>query len=212
MIAPQAALTFGSSAILGSGIGVFDGFVVRRLAGNHGPLPPWGVVALQGGLAVWAVACATGPYTAFVSILLSAALLILMLVDIAEFRLPDVITLPLTVAGLSEAVLGPPDLMARIIGALAGWGSIAGLAVCFRRLRGRDGIGMGDAKLLAGAGAWLGWRLLPWTVLLACGAAFVIVGLRALRQGRSSVNQPLPFGAPLALAIWLAWLYGAPQP
>jgi leader peptidase (prepilin peptidase)/N-methyltransferase len=146
------------------------------------------------------------------SVLLAAALLTLTLVDVATFRLPDLITLPLMIAGLVESLFCGSSLPSRVIGAAVGWAAIFVLAEGFRRLRGRDGIGMGDAKLLAAAGAWLGWQALPWTVLLACGLAFAGVGARLARRGRASLNQPLPFGAPLAGAIWLVWLYGVPPP
>jgi leader peptidase (prepilin peptidase)/N-methyltransferase len=137
-------------------------------------------------------------------------LLTLALVDIRTMRLPNVVTLPLMGLGVMFAGVGGTTIATRCAGALVGFLALTLLASGFRWLRGREGIGMGDAKLLGAAGAWLGWRALPWMVLLACGSAFAWVGWRFARRGRVALGQPLPFGAPLALAFWIVWLYGAP--
>ncbi|MGC1301079.1 MAG: A24 family peptidase [Caulobacteraceae bacterium] len=204
-----------ATLLLGAGAGVAAGVVVaglaRRLAGGRPVAPIWLVMGLQAALAIWGTWSSDGGGMAVVSLPLSAALLTLALVDVRTLRLPDVITLPLIGAGILAAAIGGVDAAARCIGAAAGFLALSGLAFGFRRLRGRDGIGMGDAKLLAAAGAWLGWRALPWMVLTACGAAFVWVAVRRLLRGRETLTQPLPFGAPLALAFWIVWLYGAPE-
>lgn len=200
-------MTLGVYASAGLGAGV--AWASGQLAKERAVLPVPLIIAVEIGLVLWASAISRDGATLAVSILLSAALLTLAMVDIAVFRLPNVITLPLIGLGLAVSVAESTDLAAHIIGAAAGWAAVAGLALAFRRLRGRDGIGMGDAKLLAAAGAWLGWRVLPWTVLLACALGFAWVGLRALRHGQASLGASLPFGAPLALAIWIVRLYGA---
>ena len=139
---------------------------------------------------------------------LGFALLALGAIDIMEMRLPDRLTLPLILAGLVVAALpGQAGLLDRLIGAAAGYAALAGLAAVFRHVQGRDGLGLGDAKLAAAAGAWLGWRALPMVVLIACAGGFAWVLLRWLRQGRKGLTSPLPFGAPLAAAIWLAWCW-----
>jgi leader peptidase (prepilin peptidase) / N-methyltransferase len=148
--------------------------------------------------------------------LLGWFLLTLALVDLATFRLPDALTFPLICLGLIAGTVGwlgrlaPPgfswaNLANHGIGAAAGYGAFAAVSVLFRKLRGRDGLGMGDAKLAAAAGAWLGIWALPTAVLVACGLAFVWVMVRWVRQGRESLQRPLPFGPPLAAAIWLCW-------
>jgi leader peptidase (prepilin peptidase)/N-methyltransferase len=130
-------------------------------------------------------------------------------IDITTFRLPDLLTLPLAAAGLLVAWLSPvEDLKTHIVGAAVGYGVLAGLAWAYRRLRGRDGLGLGDAKLMAAAGAWLGWRPLPSVLLIACAAAFLWVGARLLLKGRAAASERIAFGAPLCLAIWIVWLYG----
>jgi leader peptidase (prepilin peptidase)/N-methyltransferase len=147
--------------------------------------------------------------------LLGWALIVLATVDFAVMRLPDAITLPLIIIGLLIAVRLPePSLLDRAIGAAAGYGVFAGLGLIYHRLRGRHGLGLGDAKLAAAAGAWLGWTALPLFILLACLGGIGWAGLRMIRS-RDSLDTPLPFGVPLAGAFWLMWLYApaiAPLP
>lgn len=139
---------------------------------------------------------------AWVAALLGWWLLALALIDLRTWRLPDALTLPLLVAGLGAAALHqPPEtpLIGALAGAAAGYGVLAGLGYVYRRLRGRDGLGLGDAKLLAAAGAWLGLASLPWVVL----AAALLGLLLALAQRRPlQAETAVPFGPALALAFW----------
>lgn len=142
---------------------------------------------------------------------LGATLLVLAWFDATRLRLPDLLTLSLAAAGL----VAGPYLSGRpfdhLLGAPAGFALCAAAAVAYRRVRGREGLGMGDAKLAAAGGAWLGWAAVPAMLLLAClGAGLWLAAMTATR-GRSALVQPLPFGIPLAAATWLVWLYGAPQ-
>ncbi len=145
----------------------------------------------------------------WVSLMLGWPLIILAIVDIKLFRLPDIITLPLVAIGLVVSWWLPAqNLKDHIIGAVLGYGVLAFVAFAYRRWRGHEGLGLGDAKLVAGAGAWLGWGALPSVLLMACAAAFVCVGLRAAFKGRATVSERIAFGAPLAFAIWWVWLLG----
>jgi prepilin signal peptidase PulO-like enzyme (type II secretory pathway) len=100
---------------------------------------------------------------------------------------------------------GPTDGLSAGIGALVGWGTLTAVGYIFYRLTGRMGFGGGDAKLLAGLGAWLGWQLLPW-VLMGAALGGVVFGL--WQRGSAHVkpvarNVPdgaIPFGPFLALA------------
>ncbi len=135
-------------------------------------------------------------------------LLTLAWIDALHMRLPDVLTLPLLLAGLAATWwLDPDTLAAHAMGAAAGYLSIAALAVAYRRLRGRDGIGLGDAKLLGAAGAWLGWQALPWVVLSAALAGIGVAVLSQLRGATITRATALPFGPCLAVAIWAIFLY-----
>lgn len=146
---------------------------------------------------------------AIVTSLLGWWLLGLALIDLRSFRLPDAMTLPLLGVGLllawlqPEGVVMPP--LADAVAAAAGGGLLfAGIALGYRRLRGREGLGPGDAKLCAAAGAWLGVAAMPWLVLLA---ALMGLGLALLLHRRLESQAEIPFGPPLALAFWLLWLH-----
>ncbi len=128
-------------------------------------------------------------------------LLLLALLDAEHFWLPSVVTWPLAAAGLGvTAALAPAALPNHVIGAVAGWASLAFVATVYKLLRGRVGLGGGDAKLFAASGAWLGWAALP-TVLLAAALAGIVAAL--LRHGRGiTATTRLPLGTFLAAATW----------
>lgn len=172
---------------------------------------PWCLPAgaVTGGvLAVWGLAVIP-PEAAVPSLLLAWTLLVLALVDLLDLRLPNVLTFGLAAAGLAYAAATPGEgLLDHGLGLVAGYALLAGLAAGFRRWRGVDGLGLGDAKLLAAGGAWLGWAALPSVLLLASGSALAVVGLRVLLGRPLDRTEVLPLGPSLALAIWLVWLYG----
>jgi leader peptidase (prepilin peptidase)/N-methyltransferase len=158
---------------------------------------------------VWAALMTPSMQVLGPSLGLGWALVCLTTIDLASFRLPDAFTFPLLAAGVGVAAWLPePPLLDHLVGAAIGWGFLAVLGLAYRRLRGVDGIGLGDAKLLGAAGAWLGWRPLPSVVLIACATAFVWVGFQAIARGRTALADRLAFGAPLCLAIWIVWLHG----
>lgn len=139
--------------------------------------------------------------------LLGWGLLLLAAIDRRIGLLPDMLTLPLVLAGLLAALFEPGALPAdRAVGAAAGYLLFAGLAFAYRRLRGLDGLGLGDAKLLAAGGAWLGWQALPWVVLVGAGAALAAVLVST--RGEVSRHTAIAFGPWLALGIWLMRLIG----
>jgi len=183
--------------------------IVRIYAGS--PARRWTLLAMAGLalLAVWSALVTPIGAVRIASLGLAWALLTLAAVDAATFRLPDPLTLPLAAVGLVLSLWLPgAPFWDHLAGAAAGYGFLAVSGWAFERLRGREGIGLGDAKLLAAAGAWLGWRPLPSVLIIACVGAFVWIGVRAIRRGRAVMAERLPFGAPLCLAIWLVWLYG----
>lgn len=121
------------------------------------------------------------------------------LLDWRHFWLPDRLTLVLAAAGLLlGGTLGIADLTDRLLGGISGLASLWALAWLYRRVRGREGLGGGDPKLLGAIGLWLGWAALPPVLLVAAltGLAIAIPGgLRATRR--------LPFGTMLAVSAWL---------
>ncbi|WP_281300266.1 MULTISPECIES: A24 family peptidase [unclassified Iodidimonas] len=143
------------------------------------------------------------------TLFLGLILLTLAVIDARHFFLPDLLTLPLILMGLFVAgFIGPVDLLSAALGAMAGYGLLAGIAYAYRHLRGREGLGLGDAKLLAAAGAWMGWQALPYVLLLASlSGLFYVLGQR-LRGHHLGAGDAIPFGPFIALSFWLLWLYG----
>jgi len=147
---------------------------------------------------------------ALVTAVLGWWLLVTAAIDAEEQWLPDLLTLPLVPLGLAVAWAGfGPPLEDRLVGAAAGWLTLLALAWLYRRVRGREGLGGGDPKLLAGIGAWLGVLQLPF-VLLGAG----LVGLGAvlalrLRGDKVSATTRLPLGALMAVAAWPIWIVAA---
>lgn len=134
------------------------------------------------------------------------ALAVLSWIDIRTLRLPDAITLPLIVTGIVQWWYFVGNANGAAIGAIAGYLVFVAVEVAYRHLRGRDGLGRGDAKLLAAGGAWCGWADLPMIVLVASGTACVFVlAYWALRRRRIGL---FPFGPFLALGIASVWLVG----
>jgi leader peptidase (prepilin peptidase)/N-methyltransferase len=136
-------------------------------------------------------------------------LLALAWIDARCWLLPDALTLPLVLVGLVAAAAFASDaLFARVLGAALGYSVLQAVAWLYKRLRGRDGLGGGDAKLLAAAGAWVGASALPSVVFVAAAAALAAALLLRLRGIRLAAHSALPFGPFLALALWLVWLFG----
>ena len=159
-------------------------------------------------LAVWA-ALAAPVDLVVVSCFLGWSLLAVALIDLRSFRLPDALTLPIAAAGLAVTyVIDPGALAAHVAGCVGGFAAFAGIGWAYERIRNRPGLGLGDAKLLAGAGAWLGWLALPSVVLLAALSGLVVsVATGRLRVGLAS-GRPIAFGPHLSLAFWFVWLHG----
>lgn len=135
------------------------------------------------------------------------ALLVLFALDVRHFWLPDRITLPLILVGITVALagLGPPPRDS-VIGAAAGFGSLWLIGEAYRRLRDRTGLGGGDPKLLAAIGAWCGWMALPVILLAAALAGLAFVLLRFATGNPVGADTRVAFGALMAVAAWPAWL------
>jgi leader peptidase (prepilin peptidase)/N-methyltransferase len=150
------------------------------------------------------------PATALViSVLLAATLVALSVIDLATMRLPDVLTLPLVITGPPVAwALGWDDPLWRLASAATGFLVLFAVAEGYRALRGRAGLGLGDAKLFAAAGAWLGMGALPSVLLWACGVALAGVVLALAARRKIEASSRMPFGPFLAFGFWMVWLYG----
>lgn len=130
-------------------------------------------------------------------------------IDLDTMLLPDQLTLPLLWAGLSLSLLGvsPVTLQDAVIGAIAGYLALWSVYWLFKLATGKEGMGYGDFKLLAALGAWLGWQQLPLIILLSSlvGLVFGIIQLRLKKQG---IDKAFPFGPYIAIAGWIALLWG----
>lgn len=183
----------------------------RRLSHTDKP-PIWMMIAACLALGLWAAYEMPPVLVLAASCVLGWTLLVLATVDALALRLPDVLTLPLIAAGLVVSWFLPErDLLGHAIGAAVGFASFWSIAALYRATRGQDGLGMGDVKLAAAAGAWLGWQALAFVVLIACAVGLVWVGLAVMRRGRTALEESIPFGVALTFAIWLIWLYGLPE-
>lgn len=135
--------------------------------------------------------------------ILAAALIALAWIDFKTFRLPDTLTLPLILLGILQAGFLGGGLRSSLIGAGIGYAAFVALEIGFRRLRGKDGLGRGDAKLLAAGGAWCGWAGLPFIVLIASGSGLTAMLLPSFRSKANAGR--IPFGPFLAFGIFIVW-------
>lgn len=142
------------------------------------------------------------------ALLLTWALISLSFIDIDHQLLPDDITLLFLWLGLALSVFGIfTDMQSAIIGAIAGYLTLWFVYQLFKILTGKEGMGYGDFKLLALFGAWLGWQKLPLIILLSSFSGALIGLAMIIFMGRDK-QIPIPFGPYLAIAGWIAMLWG----
>jgi len=165
---------------------------------------------LTGALTIAAVLRFGVTPTAAAACLLIWSLIALTFIDFDTQLLPDSITLPLLWSGLLANVVGfVPGVSLRdaVVGAIAGYVALWTIYWLFKLVRGKEGMGYGDFKLLAALGAWLGWQMLPLIVLLSSFVGAIIgIGLVVFR-GRDH-QIPLAFGPYLAIAGVIALFFG----
>lgn len=137
-------------------------------------------------------------------LLLATALLALSWIDFRTFRLPNIITFPLIGLGIAQAWVRGGDWQASLIGAIIGYATFVMIELGFRAIRKKDGLGRGDARLLAAGGAWCGWAGLPFIVLIASGSGLVALLFPSMRKKADTGR--IPFGPFLALGIFLVWV------
>lgn len=134
-------------------------------------------------------------------------LLLIATVDGEHQILPDALTWPLIVTGVLGG-LAEGRVLARLGGAVAGFGVLWLIGWLYERLRKRRGLGDGDPFLLAGAGAWVGWMGVPSVLVWACAVGLSLVLARLLARRLVAMTDRMPFGLYLAAGIWLTWLTG----
>ena len=140
-------------------------------------------------------------------------------IDARRFIIPDELTLAALVLGLANASLDAwPDgwsavgasIGAALLRGVVLAGAFFALRALYARLRGREGIGLGDVKLAGAAGVWLAWTTIPVAIEIAALAALAVYVARQVAGGRMmSATARMPFGLFLAPAIWIGWLLEA---
>ena len=137
----------------------------------------------------------------------ACALLVLGVIDLRHRILPHVTTLPGTAAGLALSAGLPPGPGDALAGAAVGAGVLLAIAGLYHRIRGIEGVGMGDVKMLAMIGAFLGWQAVLLTLLMA-SLLGSLAGVAIVAAGRGDARYPLPFGSFLAVAAFVATVVG----
>ena len=157
-----------------------------------------GVIAWQFGVS----------WEALAMLVLTWGLLAMSLIDADQQILPDVLVLPLLWLGLILNSFGLfTSLPDALWGAVIGYMSLWSIFWLFKLVTGKEGMGYGDFKLLALLGAWGGWQVLPLTILLS-SVVGAVLGVIILRLQRNSYSNPIPFGPYLAVAGWIALIWG----
>jgi len=173
----------------------------------------WAVAVLASG-----VLAALLPAVPALAAMFSAALFFLMamivLTDLRCFTVPDVLSLPAIPLGLlANALLAPDGIGTEAVvdglsGAVIGASVLFLLRAAYFRLRGIEGLGLGDVKLAGVAGAWLGPAALAPVCLLAALAAFICLGIMAAFRSKDGIHArlPVPFGGFIAPSIFVIWM------
>jgi leader peptidase (prepilin peptidase)/N-methyltransferase len=171
------------------------------------PLYP-AVEALTGGLAValwWRLGAtpAFGGYLAF-----AAALVTITFIDLDHRIIPDVISLPGIALGLAVSLVSPlVTPLDALLGVVAGGGFLLGVAAAYEAIRGQEGMGGGDVKLLAMIGAFLGWQSIFVTVMVA-SIVGSIIGVALMLYRRADSKLAIPFGPFLACGALVHLFFG----
>jgi leader peptidase (prepilin peptidase)/N-methyltransferase len=159
-------------------------------------------------VAIWSVA-ALPAGLAWVGSAFGWALLALAVIDLEWLLLPHALTRSLAVAGLVINALCKSGIpFDQLIGAVLGYGAMAGVAWLYRKHRGRRGLGEGDANLFGALGAWVGWQGLPSILVYAGISGLLSLAIRAWKGQPISGTMRLPFGPHLCFGGWLVWIYG----
>lgn len=146
--------------------------------------------------------------TGLAALIFSWVLIALTLIDADHQLLPDDLTLPLLWLGLivnAFELIVP--LQEAVIGAISGYMILWSVFWLFKLITGKDGMGYGDFKLLAALGAWMGWQMLPLIIILSSFVGAILGSIMLMRQNKEQ-STPIPFGPYLAVAGWIALLWG----
>lgn len=192
---------------------VFSAILFRGKCRTCGAQIDWRHTAIETGAAiVGLVAMVVQPgLEGVASAFFGWQLLALAALDAEHYWLPDWLTGVLALTGLVFGLAGiGVDLPSRLIGGVAGFGSLFAIAWIYRKVRGRDGMGGGDPKLLGAIGCWLGWQSLPYVLVGASVIGLCVVLAFAARGRDVAATTRLPLGSLMAVAAFSIWL-SSPQ-
>jgi len=168
------------------------------------------IVELITGLLFVLVVWMTPPGPLMASRLLLVGILIALFgIDLEHQILPNSITLPGIVAGVLLSLIAPPGWKDALLGVLLGGGVLYAIAAGYYLWRREEGLGMGDVKMLAMIGAFLGWKAVLVTLVLSSFAG-ALIGIALIAAQRGGMKLALPFGTFLALGALAAMLAGEP--
>ena len=167
------------------------------------------IIELAAALSAIVVACQFGvTIQTLFGLILSWSLIVLTMIDIDHQLLPDDITLPMLWLGIVINYFAVfTQLQHSVMGAIFGYGSLWTVYILFRLVTGKEGMGRGDFKLLAVFGAWFGWQVLPLIIVLS-SVVGTVIGLSMIFFQSHDRSVPIPFGPYLAIAGWIAMLWG----
>lgn len=140
-------------------------------------------------------------------LVLGAVLIVLLLIDLEHQILPNLITLPGIVVGFLLSLVAPPGPVSSLLGIVLGGGVLYAIATGYYLIRKEEGMGMGDVKMLAMIGAFLGWQAVVVTLIFS-SLAGAVVGLGLIAFMRADMRYALPFGTFLAMAAFIAMFGG----
>ena len=147
------------------------------------------------------------------STLLAGLAIWIALVDLEDLIIPDLATAGIAILGLALIVIETPagalteEIPDALMRAIAAGGLLFLVRLAFQRFAGKEGLGLGDVKLMAAGATLLSWASLPYALILAAAAAIMLVVLRGVRHGAWLDRETeIPFGAFLAPAIWAAFV------
>ncbi|VAW56777.1 Leader peptidase (Prepilin peptidase) / N-methyltransferase [hydrothermal vent metagenome] len=145
----------------------------------------------------------------FFGLIFTWALIALTMIDAKTQLLPDNITLPLLWLGLLVNTSNLyTELNSSVLGAMLGYLILWSIYKLFKLVTGKEGMGYGDFKLLAALGAWMGWMMLPQIILLS-SLVGATIGISMIIFRQHDKSEPIPFGPYLAIAGWIAFIWGA---
>jgi len=147
------------------------------------------------------------PPVLYQRLLFACAMIVLSIIDLEHRILPDVITLPGIIVGLLFSLFLPPGIRDALIGVVVGGGSLWLMGEAYFRLRGEEGMGFGDVKMLAMIGAFLGWKSMLLTLLLS-SLLGSLIGVVMIVLKRGDMKYALPFGTFLAAAALVVSMTG----